>query len=310
MLGEGFWGGSVTRKRELSDIRRQACLQRADRQGGAGDNAVETPDDDIDKEFSVDEEDEEDSEAGQQAKSSLSTMKRRKTDLLAMFPVNIVVQREVLKLLVQDFEVSNILIDQKKAADVNVHRSTIFRYRKDCTFFLQDCFLRFGIPPEDLLMFLAQQLVVKDHTGFFDHGLSFLNQQDIPVSLRVTMISDELADLMIKDRRNADCRKVSIKHAVEVAKRANLHHQKGQILTLATGIGSSVKFASKILTAVDEDKTEDLFKRKTRCTSICDTDIAARLTEFLANAEHSRALPGNETASVAYGRRKPKFLLK
>ena len=114
MLGEGFWGGSVTRKRELSDIRRQACLQRADRQGGAGDNAVETPDDDIDKEFSVDEEDEEDSAAGQQVKSSLSTMKRRKADLVAMFPDNIVLQREVLKLLVQDFEHKNILIDQQK----------------------------------------------------------------------------------------------------------------------------------------------------------------------------------------------------
>ena len=159
-------------------------------------------------------------------------------------------------------------------------------------------------------MFFAQQLVVKDQAGFFDHGLDFLNQEDIPVSIRVRRISDELADLMIKDRRNADCRKVSIKHAVEVAKRANLHHQKGQISSLAAGIGSSVKFAAKILTAVDQDKTEDLFKRKTRCNSICDTDIADRLTEFLTNAEHSRALPGNETVSVAYGRRMPKFLLK
>ena len=40
------------------------------------------------------------------------------------------------------------------------------------------------------------------------------------------------------------------------------------------------------------------------------TEIAGRLLEFLSNAEHSRALPGHETVSVAYRCRKPKFLLK
>ena len=62
--------------------------------------------------------------------------------------------------------------------------------------------------------------------------------------------------------------------------------------------------------AVDSGVTADsLFKRKVRRDSVVDSDIPARLTEFLSNAEHSRALPGHETVSVAYGCRKPKFLL-
>merc|ERR1711888_524096 len=38
--------------------------------------------------------------------------------------------------------------------------------------------------------------------------------------------------------------------------------------------------------------------------------VSERLTVFLSNPEHTRALPGHNTVSVAYGCRKQKFLLK
>ena len=68
-----------------------------------------------------------------------------------------------------------------------------------------------------------------------------------------------------------------------------------------------------MLKAVDssnESTAESLFKRRIRRDSIQSTDIPTKLLEFLSSPEHSRALPGHETVSVAYGVRKPKFLLK
>ena len=97
--------------------------------------------------------------------------------------------------------------------------------------------------------------------------------------------------------------------AIEVSKQAGLHLQKGDISALMGGIGCSRKFAYKVLKAVDFPDMVDKVFKKMRRDSIQSTDISQRLLEFLSNAEHSRAVPGHETVSVAYGVRKPKFLL-
>ena len=104
---------------------------------------------------------------------------------------------------------------------------------------------------------------------------------------------------------------MSIKHAVEVAEKADLHHKKGDIAAFERGIGASRKFASKLLSARDTNKgVKDLAQKKVRKDAIEASDVPERLEAFLSDAEHSRALPGHETVSVAYGCRKPKFLLK
>jgi hypothetical protein len=125
-----------------------------------------------------------------------------------------------------------------------------------------------------------------------------------------TKISDGLATLLIRDRKTSDCRRVSIRYAIGVSKEADLNQTVGGISSLASAIGSSRQFAAKVLKAVELEKTEELFKRKSSSNSIFGTDVPERLTEFLSNAEHSRALPGNETVNLAYGKRLPKFLLK
>ena len=82
-------------------------------------------------------------------------------------------------------------------------------------------------------------------------------------------------------------------------------------MALQRVIGSSHNFAAKILEAIQEGKNvEDLFTKKTRKDAAVVTDVSQRLKDFLANPEHSHTLPGHETVSVAYGCRKPKFLLK
>ena len=97
----------------------------------------------------------------------MKTLARRKSDLLAILPDSILLQREVLKHLIQDFEVEDILVDHEKVFEVEVHRSTIFRHRRKTSFFLQDCYLRYDISPEELIKYLAQRLVAQDYVGFF-----------------------------------------------------------------------------------------------------------------------------------------------
>ena len=85
-------------------------------------------------------------------------------------------QVELLKMLVQDFEVKEILIDDCGLNERKVPRTSMYRYRKSASCFLQDCYLKYGLNPEDFLIFLAQHLVEKDQSAFFEFGLSFLNQ--------------------------------------------------------------------------------------------------------------------------------------
>ena len=63
-----------------------------------------------------------------------------------------------------------------------------------------------------------------------------------------------------------------------MTKEADLTKTVGGISSLASAIGSSRKFASKVLNAVEQEKTEELFKRKSCSNSIFGTDIPDRLT--------------------------------
>ena len=172
------------KRRKISDKRRKACLARADRQGGGGDNqGLE------EEEKDEQEEDAERDDGDQGAKVSPRSWKRKKAELLEIVPESIVMQRELLKHLVKDFEVTDIVVENVQSTNFVVPKTTLHRYRKDTTLFLQTSSKRVSIPPEDLVMFFAQHLVVKDQAGFFDQGLSFLSQDDIPVNIRVQRIS-------------------------------------------------------------------------------------------------------------------------
>ena len=113
-----------------------------------------------------------------------------------------------------------------------------------------------------------------------------------------------------QDRRNSDCRKVSIKLDLGVAKEALFSDMTIGIYSLASAIWSCKIFAAKVLNAVLLERIVELFKRKTNSNSIFITNIPERLTEFLSYAAYLQALPGNETVIVGYDKILPKFLLK
>ena len=86
---------------------------------------------------------------------------------------------------------------------------------------------------------------------------------------------------------------------------------KGNFAALTLGLGCSHAFAKKIIQGVADGKTvQELAGRKIRKDSVASTDILARLKDFLEDGDNSRACPGHETVSVAYGQHRPKHLLK
>ena len=310
------------KRKKVSDIRREAVKMRADRREAAGGGDIGSADDsfhqdgeEIREESEDDDAVSEDDDEGSEDRAvppSLRTVSRRRKEFVSLLPEDPSFSREVLKLLVKDFGVKELLIDQDKVhqCESEVHRSTMYRHKKRASDFLKLIQIKHNISPSAFLIFAAQQQLLEDQHGFNEAGISFLHHADIPEPIRVQMISDDLATLLIRDRKHSDCRRVSLQHAIGVSKEAGLNQTGGGISSLASAIGSTRKFASKVLKAVELEKTESLFKRQNRSNSICSTDIPERLIEFLSNAEHSRALPGNETVSVAYGKRLPKFLLK
>ena len=95
---------------------------------------------------------------------------------------------------------------------------------------------------------------------------------------------------------------------IEVAKMNNL--KCGDASVLATATNYSKRFARKVLKALDSGTEEDLKQlRKERFDSIHVTEWPTKIVEFVLRPENSRATPGQDTVSVSYGVRKPKYIL-
>ena len=297
------------KKKKIEKLRREAVSARKDRMGAAGDKEDDdiTSDDYDDDETNGDDEQQEDGNM-----PSERTVFRVKAAFFQHLPNQLNNQLEVLRKLSEEFTNEKIKVEKDIVIDGTADRSTIYRYRIKLSNFLLKNKEDYRIEPASILLSWAQKLICKDQKAFYTSGLYFVDQHDIPKEIRVKLISDSLATAMIRERRNPDCRRVSLRHALEVAKAADLHHtNRGDIAALQRGIGATYEFAMKVLKVVDKKGTaEELIRKKVRRDSVKATDVAARLTEFLTNAEHSRALPGHESISVAYNCRKPKFLLK
>ena len=97
---------------------------------------------------------------------------------------------------------------------------------------------------------------------------------------------------------------------ISVVKKAGLTvDSHGDIQTLMDATACSRKFARTILKAVSEGTEDQLLTRNVRCDSIKATEWPDKIANFVFQPEHTRAMPGNDTVSVRYGVRRPKFLL-
>ena len=101
-------------KRKISLIRRKANLMRLDRHGcGDGDNGSRENIGEHVEELEEEENEEVEEEENDKNKKVVSakTVARRRKDFLNLLPAEFMLKVELLKMLVQDFEVKEILID-------------------------------------------------------------------------------------------------------------------------------------------------------------------------------------------------------
>ena len=292
-------GREQYRRDQISIVRRQAVLQRRDREGIAAVQDVSDLEENAESEESDDE----------RVELHPKTVTLKKSEFLTMLPINTEIQYALLRKLLQLYDINHINFVQREAeVDAAGDRIHLHRYRLRICDFLE----RQKLDAAVFLLHWSQKLMSQDEAAFCKAGFTFTNPADIPAHLRIQRISNEVTAKLLTTRTDPDTRKFSIKQALEVAKQAGLQLRKGDITALMRGIGCSRIFAVKVLRAVDSSESDaaSIFKRRIRRDSIQVTDIPGRLLEFLSNPEHSRALPGHETVSVAYGVRKPKFLLK
>ena len=98
--------------------------------------------------------------------------------------------------------------------------------------------------------------------------------------------------------------------ALRTAERCNLSVDKhGDVSVLSRAIGSSWNYAKMILEHMKSGDTEKLFTRDTRSDAIKASEYPKLLAGFAKDPENSRAVPGNDTVSVGYKVRAPKFIL-
>ena len=130
---------------------------------------------------------------------------------------------------------------------------------------------------------------------------------------RVLVIRRHSADIVqkyvgVSSKLPRDIRQNGINYVIDVAKTNKLAVSDASILSSVTNCG--LRFARKVLHAIDENKEAELLTlRKERFDSISVSEWPAKISEFVLRPENSRATPGQESVSVSYGTRKPKYLL-
>ena len=114
--------------------------------------------------------------------------------------------------------------------------------------------------------------------------------------------------LGVSSKLPKDIRINGVNYIIDVVKQNNL--QPGDATLLSNTTNCSVKFARKVLNAVATGAEEQLRNlRKERFDSIHVTEWPSKISEFVFRPENSRATPGQDTVSVSYGVRKPKYIL-
>ena len=130
--------------------------------------------------------------------------------------------------------------------------------------------------------------------------------KSIKVSRHAAVVSKQY--LRGSSQSSYEIRKNAISYIVDVAKDCELSSRDADTLSSATNC--SLKFAHRVLEAIDKGTVDELLKlRRERIDSMHVTKWPQLISEFVFRPENARAVPGQETVSVRYGVPKPKFLL-
>lgn len=138
-------------------------------------------------------------------------------------------------------------------------------------------------------------------------------EQYTPLHYKVSQAASSLQTRYLKrDQTTNEQRILGTKYVAEVIKVSGLSTNTiGGAQLLATHTNCSRKFATAVLQAVESGDLDNFIGRKTRCDSIhADRFWVNRITEFVFKPENARAVPGQESVSIKYGVRRPKFILR
>ena len=168
------------------------------------------------------------------------------------------------------------------------------------------------VEAERILVTLLQQEVYSDEVAVSLLTAAGLEVEDAFLTRRQQgkKVAMEESIRMTRNRRSGPDRDVGIRLAIAVATRcAFTLEQRGDETVFAECLGSSVKFAKRVLLAVAKGETKSLFKRTRRRDSLVASEWPKVLRAFLDRPVYSRLVPGNDTVSIYYGYRVPKVLL-
>ena len=113
--------------------------------------------------------------------------------------------------------------------------------------------------------------------------------------------------MSVSSKLPKDIRVNGTDYIIDVAKQNNLQCSDASLLSTATNC--SMKFARKVLNAINSGTEAKLRAlRKERSDSIHASEWPTKIAEFVFRPENSRATPGQDTVSVSYGVRKPKYI--
>ena len=143
-----------------------------------------------------------------------------------------------------------------------------------------------------------------DRHLFTQIGISIV---DVSLEARVKEAANQVMQTMLKDRHETT-RVIRACCGVEIIQSLQLDNSRGNVTLLANAIGSSRKYAHRVMKAVEHGDIESLFERKAPRFAIHTTEWPRRLSEFAHKPENARSFPGGESVSIRRGVRVPKFL--
>ena len=238
------------------------------------------------------------------------TVRRLKADLQQLLPPSRQIQCEVLAKHVQAGLCNKLSVVKQKKAKAVTSKWTLSHYYSKTEQFLLETKSNYGSFAAELLLNWAQDLISSDRYLFASVNLTFLNTSDIPTPVLAQLQADAIRKDLMSNMRYKMVRDMTTTLTIRVVKELQVwkKHQFGEVTGLAKAVGTTRKFAAKVLTAVKRGKEVDLYKRKPKRNSLRGTEVMVDLVEFLQQERNSRPCPG-QTVSVAYHVRRDKYLL-
>ena len=138
-------------------------------------------------------------------------------------------------------------------------------------------------------------------------------EQYAPTHYKVSQAATQLQKTFLKrDQTTNEQRILGTRYVAEVIKVSGLTTETaGSIQLLAKHTNCSRKFAKLVMEAVERNELENFITRNIRCNAIhANRHWVDEISNFVMKPENTRPVPGQESVSIKYGVRRPKYILR